>query len=248
MWETPIRDVKYLLPQCPCAPSVQHHMMVWHLPSGPWGPLPCPVSILIGQCRRYQSFNSISCLALIVFVVTVIIYGLPSSETFIPRNSALPPTISRWLLLLLLLHSRFLPSAHPFNDGIFWLHTIAESSHPQPWLHLRWLGICQMSHICRYVWVVDSAGLDLCFPPSPSLHSSGLVWPQEMFYRRLGRQKWSRDSFCFTLRKSLPGSRCWCRLSTGPPRPREATAKQAAPPASAASLPSVSRSARPGAY
>lgn len=189
MWETPIRDGKYLLPQCPCAPSVQHHMMVWHLPSGPWGPLHCPVSILIGQCHRYQSFNSISCLALIVFVVTVIIYGLPSSETFIPRNSALPPTISRWLLLLLLLHSRFLPSAHPFNNGIFWLHTIAESSHPQPWLHLRWLGICQMSHICRYVWVVDSAGLDLCFPPSPSLHSSGLVWPQEMFYRRLGRQK-----------------------------------------------------------
>ena len=231
--------------------SVHHHMVVRYLPSGPWEPPHCPASILIGQCRRYQSLNSISCLALIILVVTVIIYGLPSSETFIPRNSALPPTVSSWLLLLLLFSFSFSFSTvgsypWPILSITVFSGSTQSLSHLTHSLDFTYADWGFVNPCC--VWVVDLAGLDFCFPPSPSLHSSGLVWPQEMFYRRLGRQKWSRDSFCFTLRKLLPGSKCWCRLPTGPPRPREATANQAAPPASAASLPSVSRSARPGAY
>lgn len=91
---------------------------------------------------------------------------------------------------------------------------------------------------CQFSW----AGL--LFPTSPSLHSSGLVWPQKTFYRRLGRQKWRRDSFCFSLRKPQMVSGHWCHFP-GPPHPCEATARQVAPPAPAGSLPSASLFAGP---
>lgn len=133
-----------------------------------------PASILIGQCRRYQPLNLLPCLVIII-LLTVIIYGLTHSQQHSCPGTVPAPVCPQPLgFLLLLLHRRLLPSAHPFNNGIFWLLAILGSFYPQPWLLLGSLGICQSSLWWDVLILLDWT---ISFPSSSSLNRSGLAWP-----------------------------------------------------------------------
>lgn len=97
------------------------------------------------------------------------------------------------------------------------------------------------------LWCVQLATLELHFPELPSLYGFWLLSPQEMFYPRFGKFKWSDGHIEFW--RSVLGigtvatHACWC-MSAGLPGWYRAVPSPLAPPTLIRSPPSASPSAK----